>query len=146
LHALAARLNLHFSDPKLLLQAVTHRTFTDTELPSNEGYRVLGNHAIGLYVTEYLHIKHPLLPLSCLQKALTGYCGHLSLSAFGQEVGLQHVVRWVPISDEKLFKHSKHFDNMVTNKHKSDSSIKPSKSKQTNIGTVVAGSVQAIIG
>lgn len=42
LYALAARLNIRVSNPKLLLQAVTHKTCDDSSLPSNEGFRVLG--------------------------------------------------------------------------------------------------------
>ncbi|CAG8522378.1 5067_t:CDS:2 [Diversispora eburnea] len=139
LYALAARLNIRVSHPKLLLQAVTHKTYDNTTLPSSEGFRVLGNHALGLYVTEYLHIKYPLIPLPCLQKALTGYCGHVSLAAFGQEVGLQHVVRWHPITDEYLYKHSKIYSNMVPED-------KPVKIKQVTISNVIAESVQSIIG
>ena len=42
LHAFAARTQLHFSDQKILLQAVTHESFTDTDLPSNKRFRKLG--------------------------------------------------------------------------------------------------------
>ncbi|CAG8477939.1 11053_t:CDS:2 [Acaulospora colombiana] len=146
LYALDARLNLRFSDPKLLLQVVTLETFGDTKLHSGEGYRVLGNHALGLYVTEYLHVRYPLIPLSCLQKALTGYCGSPSLAAFGQEVGVQHVIRWKPTSDEDLFKNSKSVNHTNTIKNKSDGTIKSFKATRTNIDTAVAESVRAIIG
>ncbi len=42
LHAFAARTQLHFSDQKILLQAVTHESFTDTDLLSNKRFRKLG--------------------------------------------------------------------------------------------------------
>src|SRR5579862_7828499 len=42
LYAFAARMRLNFSDPKILLQAVTHKSFTDTDLPPNKRFKELG--------------------------------------------------------------------------------------------------------
>jgi hypothetical protein len=42
LYAFAARMHLDFSDPKILLQAVTHKSFTDTNLPPNKRFKELG--------------------------------------------------------------------------------------------------------
>ena len=44
MHALGARLNLKFSDQKILLQALTDKTYANTDLPSNEGFQVLGTY------------------------------------------------------------------------------------------------------
>jgi hypothetical protein len=42
LYSFAARMQLDFSDPKILLQVVTHKSFTDTNLSSNKYFKELG--------------------------------------------------------------------------------------------------------
>ncbi|CAG8632252.1 7441_t:CDS:2, partial [Dentiscutata heterogama] len=141
LYSLAARLNLNFTTQNLLLQAVTHRNFYENDLLTNEGLQVLGNHALGLYVTEYLHLKYPLLPLPCLQQAVTAYCGHLTLTVVGQEVGLQYVVRWNNFTDEELFLQGKE----ISKKTKSVGKSREPAQRITQ-GTAISHALKAIVG
>ncbi|CAG8499325.1 1120_t:CDS:10 [Paraglomus brasilianum] len=137
MHALGARLNLKFSNQKILLQALTDRTYVDTDLPSNEGFQVLGNNAFGLYVTEYLHVKYPRLPLPILEEILTMYCGHTTLSTFGREVGVDRQVRWQKVTDEALATQSANGN---------EKRWVPESNTPRGIGKVTADAVGAIVG
>ncbi|KAF0545627.1 ribonuclease III [Gigaspora margarita] len=141
LYSLSARLNLNFANQNLLLQAVTHKNFHENDLLTNEGLQVLGNHALGLYVTEYLHLKYPLLPLPCIQQAITAYCGHLTLTVIGQEVGLQYVVRWNNFTDEELFLQGKE----IPKKNKSVGKSREPVQRITQ-GTAISHALKAIVG
>jgi hypothetical protein len=54
----------------------------------------LGKHAIQLYITEYFHMKYPLLHKNYLEEVVNIYSGISNLSTFGNEIGLNYVVRW----------------------------------------------------
>lgn len=49
LYAFAARMHLDFSDPKILLQAVTHKSFSDTNLSPNQRFKELGTFSFRTY-------------------------------------------------------------------------------------------------
>ncbi|RUO96523.1 ribonuclease III domain-containing protein, partial [Jimgerdemannia flammicorona] len=92
--ALGARLGLPFN-PELLRQIVTHHSFVgEVEEPNNRRFEYLGKRVLGLYVSEYVHIKYPFLPKENFSQVLAGYIGNATLANLGREVGMQHVVRW----------------------------------------------------
>ncbi|KAL1920917.1 mitochondrial 54S ribosomal protein mL57 [Calcarisporiella thermophila] len=92
--ATSARLGLRFSDPSLLLQAVTHKSFEQGAEPHNERLQYLGARVLELYVAEHLHSRFPNLPNDALENAIFTLIGRQSLTKFGEEVGLQHIIRW----------------------------------------------------
>ncbi|CAG8448531.1 2094_t:CDS:2 [Ambispora leptoticha] len=101
LSALGARLRLSFSNPELLLQVVTDESYQNTDYESNKTLSILGEHVCRLFVTEYFHIKYPLMPLPALEEVIKLYTGQQTLLSFGKEVGLSLVIRWEKITDLK---------------------------------------------
>ncbi|CAI2167113.1 8062_t:CDS:2 [Funneliformis geosporum] len=144
LYAFAARMHLDFSDPKILLQIVTHESFTDTNLPSNKSFKDLGNSAILLYLTEYFHMKYPLLHTDYLKDVLEVYSGRSTLAALGYEIGLNHVVRWNK-SIEVFSTTENEGKSESTNKNESPTAYKSRKITIT-IGRAVINAVKAIVG
>ncbi|CAG8559233.1 15499_t:CDS:2 [Funneliformis caledonium] len=144
LYAFAARMHLDFSDPKILLQAVTHKSFTDTNLPSNKSFKELGNCAIQLYLTEYFHIKYPLLHTNYLKDVVEVYNGRSTLATLGHEIGLNYVVRWNKSTD--VFSTPEN-DGQSESTDTNESQVAYKSRKVTyTIGRVVAQAVQAIVG
>ncbi|CAH1760945.1 9015_t:CDS:2 [Entrophospora sp. SA101] len=137
LSAFAERLKIKFSDPNLLIQAITHESYEDENFPSNSKLAILGNNSLGLYVTEYFHTKYPLVPLQYLQKIISLYCGVDTLATFGQEVGLQHVVRFKKTTQEEIY-----------NLDQSDKAYLEKKKSwmKTSLRLTVTNSLKAIIG
>ncbi|RUS15651.1 ribonuclease III domain-containing protein [Endogone sp. FLAS-F59071] len=103
LAALGARLNLPLQ-PALLQQAVTHWTVDDAA--HNSRLNFIGKRVLGLYVSEYIHIRYPLLPIEPFTMVVGAYTGDPTLSRFGMEVGLQEVVRWAPPKINTKSEHS----------------------------------------
>ncbi|ORX99270.1 ribonuclease III [Basidiobolus meristosporus CBS 931.73] len=99
LQAFSARIGMNFSEPDLMLQVVTHQSF-NRKLPSNEKLEILGQKALELYVTEYLHLKYPLLPVDSFQVLLEQYTGPQTLAYIGNEMGIHHILRWKPSLEE----------------------------------------------
>ncbi|GES75508.1 ribonuclease III [Rhizophagus clarus] len=141
LYAFAARMRLDFSDPKILLQAVTHKSFTNTNLPPNKRFKELGERAIELYITEYFHMKFPLLHTNYLEKIVNIYNGIGTLSTFGSEIGLKYVVRWNESTD--LFSSSVEDQSESTDENEY---LYESRKIFNKIGHVMAQTVQAIVG
>ncbi|KAK9703761.1 54S ribosomal protein L3 mitochondrial [Basidiobolus ranarum] len=100
LQAFSARIGMKFSEPELMLQVVTHNSF-NRKLPSNEKLEILGQKTLEMYVTEYLHLKYPLLPVDSFQVLLEQYTGPQTLAYVGNEMGIQHILRWKPTSQEE---------------------------------------------
>ncbi|RGB34736.1 ribonuclease III domain-containing protein [Rhizophagus diaphanus] len=142
LYAFAARMHLNFSDPKILLQAVTHKSFSDTNLSPNKRFKELGKCAIELYITEYFHMKFPLLHTNYLEKIVNIYNGIGTLSTFGSEIGLKYVMRWSESTD--LYISSAIEDQSGST---DENNVLYESSKISNkIGYVMAQAVQAIVG
>ncbi|CAG8441709.1 1439_t:CDS:2 [Ambispora gerdemannii] len=107
LSAFGARLQLSFLNPQLLLQSVTDESYSNTDYESNKTLSILGAHVCRLFVTEYFHIKYPLMPLPALEEVVKLYTGQQTLLSFGKEVGLSLVIRWEKITDLKKAQQSK---------------------------------------
>ncbi|RIA94997.1 ribonuclease III domain-containing protein [Glomus cerebriforme] len=147
LNAFAARMRLNFSDPKILLQAVTHKSFTDTNLPSNKRFKELGKCAIQLYITEYFHIKYPLLHTNYLKDVVNIYSRDGTLSTFGHEIGLNYVVRWNESTDLYTSSTATNDEDQLGPTDENESPVLYESRKTTvKIGHVVARAVQAIVG
>ncbi|ORZ33573.1 ribonuclease III domain-containing protein [Catenaria anguillulae PL171] len=100
-NAFVARSGLAFSSPDTLLQALTHKTFEHGKVPTNERLEFLGQQALGLYVTEFVHSKYPNIPADTLRDAVTAYTSNASLSLLGKSLGVQDVMRWKAIDAKK---------------------------------------------
>ncbi|OZJ02589.1 hypothetical protein BZG36_03654 [Bifiguratus adelaidae] len=98
--AFSVRLGLRFNDPALLTQTLTHKSFQSGQVPHNASLVFVGQRALGLYVTEHLHIKYPNLPTDALNKTIGAYVSYHSLSKLAKETGLQHVIRWSASTQE----------------------------------------------
>ncbi|PKK78635.1 hypothetical protein RhiirC2_651948, partial [Rhizophagus irregularis] len=86
----------------------------------------LGKCAIELYITEYFHMKFPLLHTNYLEKIVNIYNGIGTLSTFGSEIGLKYVMRWSEVDENNVLYESRKISN--------------------KIGYVMAQAVQAIVG
>ncbi|KAI9218117.1 ribonuclease III domain-containing protein [Blastocladiella britannica] len=93
-NAFVARTGFRLSSPDTLQQALTHRTFDHGRQPSNDRLEFLGQQALGLYVTEYVHAKYPNIPADALRDAVNAYTSPASLSILGRSLGVQDVMRW----------------------------------------------------
>ncbi len=67
--------------------------------PQSTQYRVLGNHALSLYVSEYLLFRYPNLPGSACENALPSFKGVSALSDVANTFGLLNVSGWKPVPD-----------------------------------------------
>ncbi|RKP11316.1 ribonuclease III domain-containing protein, partial [Piptocephalis cylindrospora] len=93
----ATRLGLQgFSDGRILLQALTHKSFDHARIPTNERLEYLGKQVVNLYVGQYLHAKYPTLPVNTIRDAQEAYCGFGALGRLGTELGVNKVMRWKP--------------------------------------------------
>ncbi|CAG8784313.1 15530_t:CDS:2, partial [Racocetra persica] len=72
---------------------------------------------------------------------VTAYCGHLTLTVIGQEVGLQYVVRWNNFTDEELFLQ----DKDIPSKKKFVGKSKEPVQRITQ-GTAISHALKAIVG
>ncbi|RKP07928.1 ribonuclease III domain-containing protein [Thamnocephalis sphaerospora] len=94
LSAFATRVGLGNTDPAVLLQAVTHKSFKHGSVATSERLEYLGDKAIGLFVLEHVHLKYPVLPAQTVADAVYAYSGTPALAAIAREIGLQRVMRW----------------------------------------------------
>ncbi|KAI8881955.1 ribonuclease III [Backusella circina FSU 941] len=99
--ALGARLGLSALNTQTLKQALTHKSVEEEE--NNASLEFIGKRVVGLFATEYIHCKYPILHQGALNTTLRSYIGNKSLSKIATEVGLQHSISWkTPEGDEKL--------------------------------------------
>jgi large subunit ribosomal protein L44 len=99
--AFAARIGLGNMDPGVLLQSLTHKSYLHGSVATGERLEMLGTRALGLFVTEHLHLKYPVLPAETLNDAIALYIGIESLSVVAKEIGLDRVMRWKPASSSE---------------------------------------------
>ena len=57
-------------------------------LPNNELFDSLGNSLLGMFVSEHLSRKFPLMPTETLKLALTAYAGPVACESVGRELGI----------------------------------------------------------
>ena len=76
-------------DPRLLEQALTHRSYAyeNGGLPTNERLEFLGDSVLGLVVTETLYRDHPDLPEGQLAKLRAAVVNMRALAGVGREPG-----------------------------------------------------------
>ncbi|KAJ1920026.1 54S ribosomal protein L3 mitochondrial [Mycoemilia scoparia] len=97
--ALLARLGLEFSDPDLLSQVLTHKSYDHARVPTNERLEWLGRKVLDLYVTEFLDVKYPNIHVDALSDLRAINFGVVALSNLGKYLGIQHLVKWKPASN-----------------------------------------------
>jgi ribonuclease III len=95
LHDVAARLGHAFADPRLLEQAVTHRSWCSEHPgePSNERLEFLGDAVLGVVVTDQLFRDHPHLPEGQLAKTRAEVVSSAALAPMARQLGLGAALR-----------------------------------------------------
>jgi len=94
----AAHLGLDFSDPSLLIQTFTHKSYKHGSVPTNERLEMLGRRVLEFYVTDRVDREKPEGDLSVLVKP---YLNYIELTRMGKTMGLEKVVRYtLPSSTE----------------------------------------------
>jgi ribonuclease III len=97
IRAAEARLGLHFQQPTLLLEALTHRSHlneqTGRPTPSNERLEFLGDAALGFVVARYLYRRFPDLSEGLLTAHRAGLIRSATLAAWARELDLAAVLR-----------------------------------------------------
>jgi len=104
--AFTARVQLAFNDEDLLLQAVTHRTWTIARPNAEHGkdewvgppvcngrLQTIGSAAIKSAISQYLFLRYPLLKWSMLQSAAEYCVDREVLTRAALNVGFQHTLR-----------------------------------------------------
>ncbi|KAJ2359067.1 54S ribosomal protein L3 mitochondrial [Coemansia erecta] len=92
--ALSARLNITFSDPTLMEQVCTHKSYEQGRLASNDRMQWVGKRVLNLYVGEYLAAKYPNLTIEMLQDAQHASFGLSSLAEVAKHFGMAAAMRW----------------------------------------------------
>ncbi|KAJ2849725.1 54S ribosomal protein L3 mitochondrial [Coemansia brasiliensis] len=98
--ALAARLNIKFSNPSLIEQVCTHKSYEQGRLESNGRMQWIGKRVLNLYVGEHLAAKYPNLTAEMLQDMQHANFGLSSLAEVAKSFGMQAAMRWEPVVKE----------------------------------------------
>lgn len=101
INAFIARTGINLSTTKLLLQALTHKSYLHGTEPTNERLEFLGESVLKYHITEYLHVKYPNIPADALRDAIKLYSDESSLSSIGKSFGVNDVMRWTPAEPSK---------------------------------------------
>lgn len=85
-------INVDFSDTKILLSAVTHRSYLnehkEADWDHNERLEFLGDAVLELVVTDYLYKKYPEKPEGELTAVRAALVNTISLSAASESLGI----------------------------------------------------------
>lgn len=57
----------------------------------------MGNHLLGLFAAEYVHMSWPHLPTNVVKAAVSAYVGPQTCADVAREWGLVNMVRWTKI-------------------------------------------------
>ena len=94
LASLEVRLGYTFSDPSLLLEALTHSSFSDeTGTPSYERLEFLGDAVLGLATARLIFDAFPDLPEGVMTKFRAAVVNQTHLAAVGRSLGMANHVR-----------------------------------------------------
>lgn len=58
------------------------------DIPNNELFNALGNSLLGMFASEHLAVKFPLLPTETLKMALTAYVGPAACKSVARDIGI----------------------------------------------------------
>lgn len=81
-------------------QALTHKSVSGQD--NNESLEFIGKRVTGLFATEFVHCKYPVLHPGALNATLRAYIGNKSFNKIATEVGLQHTITWKAPEDESV--------------------------------------------
>lgn len=87
---LEGRLGVRFADPKLLVTALTHRSYSFEQggVPQNERLEFLGDAVLGLVITEAIFTWYPQLPEGEMAKLRASSVNMSVLAEVARELGL----------------------------------------------------------
>ena len=91
----ARRLGLTFKDPRLLVRALTHRSYLNEHpeaLEDNERLEFLGDAVLDFLVGEWLYHRFPEMPEGDLTRLRAALVCRDQLAAFACQIGLQHAL------------------------------------------------------
>jgi ribonuclease-3 len=89
---LEERIGHRFEEPSLAVQAVTHSSAKDAQLPSNERMEFFGDAIVGLVVSEFLFGHYPDCEEGELSTMKSVIVSAKTLSAKAEELGLDRLI------------------------------------------------------
>ncbi|MDZ4723763.1 MAG: ribonuclease III [candidate division Zixibacteria bacterium] len=95
-------LGYHFSDPRLLMLGLTHRSVvrvTETEEVSNERLEFLGDSVLGMVIAEMLYRDYPEMAEGQLTKFKAMLVNEATLAGMAKASGLNQFIRLSPEED-----------------------------------------------
>jgi len=100
LDAFATRIGITWRNKDLLLQALTHTSFSHDKTSSNEALEYFGDRTLNFLVCEHLINKYPQLSARALSDATKVMSNNQTLTSAGRRLGLQDFVRWTPSTED----------------------------------------------
>lgn len=100
-----------FSDPALLVQAVTHASAASDEQPSNERLEFLGDAVVGLVISDHLFISGPELSEGEMTVVKSAVVSRRTMARVGRALGLRAFIR----ADEGLKRRRAYPQSVVAN-------------------------------
>src|SRR5689334_5298304 len=88
---LQAKLGHHFADARILLRALTHKTFDQKQ--SNERLEFLGDSIVNYCVAEMLYSRYETLSEGEMSRIRAGLVCHESLVKIASSIGLAPLLR-----------------------------------------------------
>lgn len=95
IESIQIHIEYHFNEPKLLLQALTHRSYTNERnlvTPDNERLEFLGDSVLGYVVSKHLFSQHPYMREGELSRARAHIVCEASLAEVGVELELGEAI------------------------------------------------------
>ncbi|KAG9302600.1 hypothetical protein G9A89_007304 [Geosiphon pyriformis] len=96
----AKKIDVDFTNPSVLTQAVTHRSYKHGTVPTMERLEFLGESVIQLYATEFL-LDHEVQENELFER-VESYIDPKILGLIGKQLGLNKLLRWTPINLQEL--------------------------------------------
>lgn len=88
--SLERKLGVNFQDPRLLTEALTHRSYAyENDSPAhNERLEFLGDSVLGLLVTDLIYLRHPSMTEGDMAKLRAGVVNAQILASVAREIDL----------------------------------------------------------
>ncbi|PVZ96460.1 hypothetical protein BB558_007642 [Smittium angustum] len=94
INAFKNRIEIPFTNEKVIFQALTHKSYDHARVPTNERFEWLGKRVLNMYVGEFLEDSFPDLNAEQIQDLSQVYFGERKLSDISRKLGMQYMVRW----------------------------------------------------
>ena len=98
-HPLEQALGHQFKDPKVLLEALTHRGAVGARTPANERLEFLGDRVLGFIMADWLYSRYPDDAEGKLAHRLNGLVSREVCAEIGREIG---VAAWIRLGRQAI--------------------------------------------